>query len=227
VNVPDYPFVASEIETVRAVLSGRSLARFGDGEVRLAIGGSAVSQRFEKGLRNELRRLACQSKIKSLVGIPNVNAPTPLFEKCWKNHSQPKYRNLFNKDLPYGSSFITRPDSAPWINTPEYWGLVRQLWHGRNVRLVVGADATSLTADLIPTAASVSTITGPRRDAYSKIDELVEQVGIFTQGPVLMCLGATATVMAERLAKKDLWAIDLGNIGKYMPKPDGRLWGAK
>jgi hypothetical protein len=226
-NVPDYPTVHDELTTVRMVLDGRSLARFGDGEVRLAIGGSAVSQKFSKGLRNELRRIAAQSKTKALVGIPNVNSHTPLFDKCWKNHSQPKYRALWNQKAYYCSSFITRPDSAPWINTKEYWTELAGLWVGRAVTLVVGTDATSLTPDNMVGVNSVRVVTGPRRDAYEDINRIEEEIGIFTQGPVLMCLGACATVLAERLAKKGLWAVDIGNVGKFMPRKDGSLWKLK
>lgn len=225
VNIDHYPIVLSEEETVVAATTGRSLSRFGDGELRLALGGNAVSQRAEKGLQQELR--AILKKSVALACIPNVNSATPLFEKCWRNHSQPKYSALYDQERVYGSAFITRPDSAPWINVPAYWKLMSSLWFDRDCMLVVGADMTSLNPELMQGAKSVLLVRGPRRDAYSSIAQLENEIGPFTAGPIFMCLGATATVLAERLAKKGLWAIDIGNIGKFMPKLDGRLWGNK
>jgi hypothetical protein len=42
----------------------------------------------------------------------------------------------------------------------------------------------------------VRIVEGPRRDAYAVLDEIEEQIGLFS-GPVLLCLGPSATVLAD------------------------------
>jgi hypothetical protein len=51
--------------------------------------------------------------------------------------------------------------------------------------------------------------------AYAEIDRIEEEINGHN-GPILMCLGCTATALAARLHKKGLWGIDLGHIGMFM-----------
>jgi len=64
----------------------------------------------------------------------------------------------------------------------------------------------------------VREVWGSKRDAYSKIDDLEERIleGHRFDMPVLLCLGPTATVLAARLARKGVHAIDLGHVGMFM-----------
>jgi len=80
--------------------------------------------------------------------------------------------------------------------------------------LVLGTER-SLRKDMMTEAKSVQYVWGPRRDAYKDIDKIEEEVGTFN-GPILLCLGAAATVLAARLADKGLYALDLGHIGMMM-----------
>jgi 2-polyprenyl-3-methyl-5-hydroxy-6-metoxy-1,4-benzoquinol methylase len=115
----------------------------------------------------------------------------------------------------YASSFITRPDSAPWIDTNEYWNRVHDLWRGKDVVLIAG-DRKSLRAEeMTAEAASVREIKAPRQHAYAEIDRIEEEINGHN-GPILMCLGCTATALAARLHRKGLWGIDLGHIGMFM-----------
>jgi hypothetical protein len=203
----------SELETIAAAHK-RSLARFGDGELRLAIGGACSSQRADKKLAGELRRLLTES-CDTLVGIPNF-AKTPNRE-TWTRYAAHPYDKLYK--LPtYGSAFITRPDNAPWIDTPDYWDAVRGLWAGKLVTLVLG-DRKSLTPDMIEAGEAGGTvkrvIEAQRTHAYADVDAIQEEIGT-EPGLVLMCLGATATVLARRLDDKGVHALDLGHIGMFM-----------
>jgi hypothetical protein len=114
----------------------------------------------------------------------------------------------------FGSSFITRPDSAPWIDTPEFWADLASLWKGRDVVLVAGTER-SLRVEQLVGVNDCRRVAVPRRDAYAEIDRIVEEIGL-PAGPVLMCAGPTATVLAARLGKKGVQALDLGHIGMFM-----------
>lgn len=203
----------SELETIEAC-HNRSLARFGDGELRLAIGGGCSSQKANKSLAAELRRLLTEP-CDTLVGIPNF--PLTPNRETWTKYAAHPFAKLYK--LPtYGSAFITRPDNAPWIDTPDYWDAVRRLWAGRLVTLVLG-DRKSLTPDMIEAGDAGGTvkrvIDAARTHAYADIDAIQEEIGT-EPGLVLMCLGATATALARRLDEKGVHALDLGHIGMFM-----------
>lgn len=209
-----YPVVLPEAITLNLALQGKSLSRFGDGELRLAAEtGKSISQAPDKSLAAELRDML-RGPTSSLVCIPNAmaNNRKPVM---WgpTRYSAPEYVKMYKQKL-YGSSFVTRPDSAPWIDTDEYWLMVRSLWADKDVTLVVGTRGGSFTHLLH--AKSVRLIYGPERDAYSFINLLEDEIGR-PGHPIMICLGAAATVLAERLARKGEHALDLGHMGRFMP----------
>lgn len=204
-----HPPVLSEDATIDAALAGRSIARYGDGELRIALGGSAVSQKADKRLSSELIRLLGVTT-KSLVCIPNPRNAKP---KNWARYQDDRHLRMF-RQAQYGSAFITRPDSAPWIDRPDYWDKVRGFWRDRDVILVAGSER-SLTEARMPEAKSVRRVMGTYRDSFDVINRVEEEVGK-PSVPVIICLGAAGTVLAERLARKGAWALDLGHIGMMM-----------
>lgn len=205
------PEVLTEEQTLDWIFR-LGVARFGDGELRLAAGGSCSSQRADKKLQRELVALLADYH-GLMVAIPNF-AKTPRRD-VWDKYARPPYSRLFQQRT-YGSAFITRPDNAPWIDTPEYWNKVRGLWRGENVILVTG-DEKSLTRTqlLAEGARSVREIKTARQHAYEHINALDEEIGK-TSDVVIMCIGATATALAGRLGARGVRGLDLGHIGMFM-----------
>lgn len=217
-----YPDILSEDETLDRMLAGQSIARFGDGEWRCAVGGGCTSQRPDQALAFELQ-VVLRSPLKGLmVGIPNPFNGCPR-QESWIRYTQPQYTNLLGAKQ-YASSFITRPDNAPWIDRPDYWEKVRKLWAGQNVVLVAG-DKKSITPEMIHRdLKSGAVVIGPRQHAYAEIDRIESDVmnvlaELKYQEPkprVLLCLGTAATVLAWRLARRGIHALDVGHIGMFM-----------
>jgi hypothetical protein len=209
-NIP-YPQVLGESSTLARVLAGASLARYGDGEFKFCKGGAIKSQQFESRLSERLRRILHDSG-DCLVGIPNITLESPKYETTWK-----KYLGFADLliDRAYVSAFITRPDSAPWINTPAYWAQLESLWVDQDVTLVRGSSK-SLTAEDLVGARMVTEIVAPRQHAFSEYKTLLNRIG--TPARALLCLGPTATVMAVDLCAKGVHAIDLGHIGMFLRK---------
>lgn len=221
-----YPAVYSERETLDLVLSGRSLARYGDGEFTLAEGRSIITQaRGDLSLCGRLRGILHGDGTPCLVGIPNIRSATP------KSNFWAKYLDrgaaLLSPQVSYYSSFISRPDSAPWIDTDAYWSRLTSLWTGKDVTLVRGhapskhptkpgrfTGGISLVAADLTTALSVTEVIGPAEDAWAVYDAILEQIG--TPTTALLCLGPTATVMAVDLCAKGVHAIDLGHVGQFL-----------
>jgi hypothetical protein len=209
-----YPPVMSEIETLQAAISGRSIARLGDGELRLADGRDCISQVASKSLRGEMIRVLTGDH-NTLVCIPHM--ASPKFEKTWNRYHMDKYVQYYTRPE-YGSAFISRPDSAPWIDTDYYWDLCEQLWAGKDVVLVISEEHSSLRPGQLHSVRSLRVVEGPRRDAYEQIGILEAKIGILEEGAtVVLCLGACATVLAVRLNTRfKAHALDLGHIGRMM-----------
>ena len=211
-----YPSVRDEFETLRRVLAGASLARYGDGEFKICRGGDAVAQRWTPEIQRRLRAILGASGA-CMVGIPNLNAEalgrmTDQKRTLWESFAPAAE---WMEARPYASAFITRPDSAPWINTPEYWTQVESLWLGHDVTLVRGSSK-GLTCDDLVGAGQVREIVGPRQHAFADYEALLERIG--KPKRALLCLGPTATVMAVDLCARGVHAIDLGHIALFIRK---------
>jgi len=205
----------------------KSIARFGDGEWRCAVGGGCTSQRADPSLAKELQAILKAEHEGCMVGIPNPFHDDAPRRESWIRYTEPKFSSLLAGDKrAYWSSFITRPDNAPWIDTPTYWASVRDLWRGKHVVLVVGTEKDgpeperkSLHLDMMGDAASVETVLGPRQHAYEQADRLEREAYDAARrngARVLLCLGTTATVLAWRLSRRGVHALDLGHIGMFM-----------
>jgi hypothetical protein len=140
-----YPSVIGEFDTLKALVAGASIARYGDGELKMCrvetppVG--IKSQRGDTALSDRLREILIDSG-DCLVGIPNIHDVVKEHVsdqkvEHWARHAM---YLTYLIDRPYYSSFITRPDSAPWIHTPDYWHLL--------VLLGLGPTATVLAVDL-------------------------------------------------------------------------------
>lgn len=207
-----YPSVLTEAETLRQVLAGASLARYGDGEFNLCEGKNIPCQQHSPELERRLRGILSDSG-GCLVGIPNLDSATP------KAHFWHKYQRItpLLGEQTYGSAFISRPDSAPWIDVPEYWAAVEALWAGLDVTVVRGnLSPKGLRRSDMASAKSVREILCPRKDAFAEYADILEAIG--TADHVLLCLGPTATVLAVDLCQHGMHAVDCGHIALFWRK---------
>lgn len=205
-----YPSVLSESATLAAVCAGRSLARFGDGEFKLCAGADIKSQVRHPELAARLRGIL-QDSGDCLVGIPNIHSATPK-APFWRKYAT--YARLMSERT-YGSAFISRPDSAPWIHTSEYWARLESLWVGQDVTLVRGSKKGLTPEDLIGSR-SVREILCPRQHAFAQYADILVRIG--TPARALLCLGPTATVLAVDLCARGVHAVDLGHVALFLRK---------
>ena len=206
-----YPQVRDEFDTMRRVVAGASLARYGDGEFKHCAGNRNVSQEYHPALAQRLRDILLDSGA-CMVGIPNIHSDTPKAD-FWRPFQD--YARFLAPGRQYGSSFVTRPDSAPWINTPEYWRQVESLWLGQDVTLVRGSSKGLLCDDLVG-AGQVREIVSTPQGAFAEYDRLIDRIG--RPKRALLCLGPCATVLAVDLCARGVHAIDLGHIALFVRK---------
>ena len=208
-----YPNVVSEWATLAHAHAGGSIARYGDGELKMALGRSACAQAADPRLAKILRTILADTSGDCLPCIPNIAVKTAK-DPFWTQYRAGQYTRLYTAKGPYGSAFVSRPDSAPWIDTEDYWASVSELWNDREVVLVRGSGKSLKFGDLHG-AAKVQEILCTPQNAFVYFDELVEMLK-GEKRRVLLCLGPTATALAWELSKTGVHALDLGHVGMFM-----------
>lgn len=208
-----WPQVADEFHTMGMVAKGFNLARFGDGEMKMAQGFGYAREPGSRQLANELMRTLRMPRRRCLVGIPTYDPAGPKFEG-WMRH-QERFLSLLQPSVPYFSAFISRPDSAPWIRCKDYADLVESVWRGKFAAVLCEHEGSTLKLVGLR-AAKVRHIECPRHEAYARIDFFEERIVRLKPDVVIMSAGPTATCLANRLAEHDIHALDLGSAGGWL-----------
>lgn len=213
-----YPYVLSEAKTIQLLRQGKSIARFGDGELNICFGYNSKLQGHSKELEVRLRQILKSDSDNCLVGIPNIATNTLPDKKrlFWKKYLDSKYSALYKADKEYASAFITRPDSVPAINSEAYYNSVFSLWENKNVLLVEGQKSNFDRLDIFNVASSVSCYFAPDEDAFTDYTQILKRVTEIARTlgncVVIISLGPTATVLAYDLAEVGIQALDLGHL---------------
>ena len=209
-----YPQVIGEFATVRKLREGFSIARYGDGEFKMADGEGYRREKANPALARELLSILHKPKEECLVGIPTMDKSGAKYEN-WSRHKK-RFTAMVSKSVQYYSSFITRPDSAPWINTREFAELMQSLWSGKKV-VIVCEPTNSILKVAKLSARKIVHIQCPSYAAYAAIGHFMDS--IFQSRPeiALLSVGPTATCLAHRLSHK-VQAIDIGSSGGFLLK---------
>ncbi|KKM23901.1 hypothetical protein LCGC14_1610450, partial [marine sediment metagenome] len=183
--------VLSELATMTEVAQGTSLARFGHGELLIMWGENAEHQKYDRRLDIELGQIVGRSPC--LVAAPPNDPPE------WRGFLK-KYGAPIRNERWYGSSFVSRHDWAPW--TDEYRLLINSLWKARVVSVVSPAPI-KLGHNSI-----VYHVPVPARNAFNAISLLESSQAFKDSELIILSCGPTGTVLADRLARKGIWAVD-------------------
>jgi hypothetical protein len=211
-----YPTVLDEFATIAELLKGRSIARFGDGEFKLVDGFEQVREPKNPKLSSELRSILRSPDKRCIVGVPTMNEKGPKIRN-WKRHYD-RFAKLMRKgQKQYYSAFISRPDSAPWINNIGYAQQVQKLWLGKNVVVVCEAEGSMMRAVRFG-AARINHIVCPSHKTYAELPRIEPAVLAARPDIAILSCGPAATCLAHRLARQGLQAIDLGSGGAFLAK---------
>lgn len=201
----------------------KSIARFGDGELDIIVGGEIGFQHYDKDLSKRLEDILQDKQDFCLIGVTDaINTFENLSsesETYWVKNMN-KYRDVWLKylreDVVYCSSNISRlyiryeDRSQCWKN----FAMMKEIWQNRDVVICEG-EFTRLGVgnDLLENCKSIKRIICPSENAFKKYDEILENLKkVPKDSLILMALGPTATVLAYDLAKCGYQAIDLGHI---------------
>jgi hypothetical protein len=208
-----YPSVEGEYETIRKVLEGYNLARFGDGELKMSHGYGYRRQIGSPKLAAELGLILRRPNRGCIVGIPTMNPEGPKYASWIRHHD--RFLGVLMPTVQYYSAFVSRPDSAPWIETREYGELVRSIWLGKRATVLCEKSGSMYRA-VMRGAKSVHHVRCPSHQAYDIISQLENEIVTSDPEVVIMSCGPTATCLANRLAGRGVHAIDLGSAGQFI-----------
>lgn len=189
------------------------LARFGDGEfkVMLRADGNHKFQDVVTGLQDEMRDvIANDLGDRLLVGLPHL-FNNPFWSNIWANY-YPELRQMFGTESSYGCAHVTRPVYFQLCGGQAVTAW-RKVWDGMNAVVVTGQDAKfDLVPELFDNLNGAEFIRGPNTNAYVELNKL-EQAAVATKANVvLISLGPAGTVLAHRLARAGVHALDIGHI---------------
>lgn len=219
-----FPKVLSSEESLRYLIdSKKSLARFGDGEFNIIIGGDIGFQEQNKALAQNLRRILKSTSKSCIIGIPNVFNGLSQFRKNGKIFwlykivmKWSKWKILFVKDYIYVDALISRfyLDIKDKTNSNKILDLWNSLWKNRNVVIIEG-EGTKMGVgnDLFKECSTIKRIICPSKNAFNKYSEILNEASkLDKDNLILLALGPTASVLAYDLGSRGYQAIDTGHL---------------
>lgn len=216
-----YPNVYTEYETLHLATEGKSLARFGDGELRLCRGEDSVSQVWSPEISTELRNILTERDAAYIACIPNLQVIEPAKasprQYFWQVYKTPQFTTLYRDEIEYGSSFVTRPDNAPWIDNEAFWSKFESLWADDKRVLLVAGHPEKFAPFLDFT--KMAYVPGlPKENAYDQLDKIEAQLMTTASmfDTILISLGAAGTCLAARLARRGVHAVDIGHVFMFL-----------
>lgn len=210
-----FPIVRNEFQTIGALKDGNSIARFGDGELKIAFGAGYAREPANQALTDELLDVLKYPSHGCLVGVPTFDASGPKIQN-WERHRL-RFAAVLHRDKTYYSAFISRPDSAPWINTRYYAESVAALWSGKRAAVVCEQKGSMLKTVRLHASTAVQ-VECPHERAYAEIDEIEAACVGLNPDIIVMSAGPTATCLANRFTARGIQAIDLGSAGGFLHK---------
>lgn len=232
--------ILSVNETIEEVLKGKSISRFGDGEIELIIiyktgintgdyGPLCWKQPYSPELEKEMLSIITSETEKLLV------ASYPVFNKrnelIWKNN-RPQSLNSAIKMQNYlfsifynfnhfpnilGNAFCFRDilEKEKEVRKENYHKL-KNYFKGKKIGLL-SSRKSDIDLDIFEES-EVFIVDCPHNDAYSKINNLEEEIlSVYEKEKIdlfLLSAGPTASCLAKRLSSK-MQAIDAGQIIRW------------
>lgn len=208
----------------RIIVDGRSVARFGDGELRLATRALGIGfQASSPALASALAEVARTQDPRLEVCVPGIFGSlkefTPEAQLIWRKHllrERGRRVRMFGPAVTYGNAFLSRPyiDWEDKTLAGHRFALLKRVWEDRDVVVIEGAQTRmGVGNDLLARARSVERIVAPATDAWGRRNEILEAAAALGRDRLLLlALGPTATVLARDLCLIGFQAIDIGHV---------------
>jgi len=220
------PQVRTLEETVAMLCdTGKSIARYGDGEIFLMRNEGIPFQKADPALARRLREVLRNPPDDCEIGVGRTywyyDKRVLPYVRSFALKMMSEYGDFVEEHLDYDRTYYDTfasqfHQTMTGVDFADLYARYRSIWRGRDILVVCGENAmTGLAHNLYDTASSIEYVYGPSRDAWFSYDVLLNQVRGKAAGRlVLLMLGPTATVMAADLAREGIRALDIGHLAK-------------
>ncbi len=223
-RVTKKPIVASVEETIDTIAKNNcSIARYGDGEIKLVAGRDISFQKATPFAVSKLREVLSSDVEGMLVGIADIFGDRSRYnEKAndyWKKHLH-RFRKVWYRYLIKGKKYYNASMTRQYIALNDrsqgvgIYNSMKKIWEGKNVVFIEGEKSRmGVGNDLFTDAKSIKRIIGPATQAFSKYDEILNEA-LRQEKDVLflIALGPAATGLAYDLHMKGYQAVDIGHV---------------
>ncbi len=214
VKLPKILGINESIDEV--IATGKSVARYGDGEFKLLMGESIGFQKANPVLAKRLKEIIKNEDDKVLVGIVDI------FGYCGTDYWRKIImlcRETLYKYINFSNTYLNANLARCFIFETEaegvaYYEKLKSIWKDKDIVIVEGAGSRlGVGNDLFAGAKSIQRILCPIKNAFSKYDEILSECTKISKDKLfILALGPTATVLAYDLAQKGYRAIDIGHL---------------
>ncbi|WP_164743478.1 GT-D fold domain-containing glycosyltransferase [Microbacterium sulfonylureivorans] len=225
-QMSEAPVIMTVDQTLDALVGGKSIARFGGGDLWTMAGGFELFQKPGSELTRRLEEVLRSDEPDLLVAIPSFTyeLSSELSEGMWEYclRSAPRLRRILNPYLKTGTTYAATEVSLAHSTFGEafdresYFEKCRRIWDGERIVIVHGEGIfDGYRHDLFGNASTVTHIVAPSSDAFEHYDDILSRTLESPPGSlVIAILGPTATVLAYDLHRAGYRALDLGHISK-------------
>lgn len=218
------PEVASVEETIDTIIdTGCSVARFGDGEIKLVAGKDISFQDNSDFIKRKMREVLSSDIDGLMIGIADVFDNGERYEderqEYWKKHLS-QYRSVWYRYLIKGKKYYNASMTRQYIGlrnkneSHDIFEHLKKIWDGKDIVIIEGEfSRLGVGNDLFDNARSIERILGPSRQAFSKYDEILTEAKKTDRNKlILLALGPAATCLAYDLHKLGYQAVDIGHV---------------
>lgn len=218
------PVVASVEETIDTLSSGRySIARFGDGEIKLVAGKDIYFQKATPFVTEKLREVLSCDVDGLLVGVADIFGDRSRYsEKAtlyWKKHLH-RYRKVWYRYLRKNKKYYNASMTRQYISLKDrsrgkqIYDRMKKIWEDKDVVFIEGEKSRlGVGNDLFANTGSIKRILAPSTQAFNKYDEILKEAQNFGKDTLfLIALGPAATGLAYDLHLMGYQAIDIGHV---------------
>lgn len=217
--------IENKEETVKKILDGYSISRYGDGEFSLSFKKKGINfQDYNEEISKKLRYILKSNLSNHLVAIPSPLIKIDDLIKgdgyYWSKYYfqlKGKLNSVLDKNKVYYDSLITR-FYMPYDDKTKNISCINKLieyFKNKEILILEGENTRfGLGNELLKNSKKIYRIILPSKNSYLKYNELIKEVteNFSKDVLILAALGPTATVLAYDLCEKGYQTIDIGHL---------------
>ena len=225
-NFEPVPYVANMLETAQFLrLSNNSLARFGDGEIKLLRGEDIGWQDPDAELIKRMDEIFLNPLPTLSIGLPSLFSGYTDLGLYYMHYyyEDPQYRNYLASRVRTDAYYLLTHITSPFTHSEHSYCMpltiifnnLREIWRDKDIVLLRGNNSQIYDYDVYDTAHSQVVLYAPRDHAWKEYHTLKQE--LMKQDPnalYILTAGPTAKVLVYDMALAGRRALDMGHLAK-------------